>query len=271
MLGNIKMEIIFYITIFCIGTVFGSFFTLAVYRLPIHQDITHERSYCPKCNHKLSFWDMIPILSYIFLGGKCRYCKEKIRPRYLILEVCTGIVFLLLAISICATFKIIEVNILIYIVFALLYISGIIIIAGIDKENHIIHTGTLLYELIIISLYMIYLYIVESANVYRYVIYLIVILGLLINDTLYLKKNLKSNYIIKIIVLSIIMSCFSGESNFILTVIVSLLAIAINNIICKVLNKDISNKNIPIGYFLCCSNIVTMIITNFLVLGGYNG
>ena len=63
---------IFYILIFIIGTLFGSFSTLAVYRLPLHKDITHERSFCPKCNHKLSFWDMIPILSYILLGGKCR-------------------------------------------------------------------------------------------------------------------------------------------------------------------------------------------------------
>ena len=92
-------EIIFYLLFFVIGTVFGSFFTLAVYRIPLHQDITHKRSYCPNCNHRLSFWDMIPIFSYICLGGKCRYCKEKIRIRYLFLEILTGIVFLLFAMS----------------------------------------------------------------------------------------------------------------------------------------------------------------------------
>jgi len=53
------MDIILYILLFCMGTVFGSFFTLAVSRIPIGQDITHERSYCPNCNHKLSFLDMI--------------------------------------------------------------------------------------------------------------------------------------------------------------------------------------------------------------------
>ena len=82
---------------FITGTVFGSFYTLAVYRIPLKQDITHTRSYCPKCNHKLQFFDLIPILSYIFLGGKCRYCKEKIRPRYLILETLSGLVFVLFA------------------------------------------------------------------------------------------------------------------------------------------------------------------------------
>ena len=63
------MEAIIYLYIFLIGTVFGSFFTLAVYRIPLGKDITHTRSYCPNCNHKLSFLDMIPIFSYIFLGG----------------------------------------------------------------------------------------------------------------------------------------------------------------------------------------------------------
>ena len=94
------MDYILYLLIFCIGALFGSFFTLAVYRIPIGQDITHTRSYCPKCNHKLGFWDMIPIFSYVFLGGKCRYCKEKIRPRYLLLEVLSGLVFVLFALSI---------------------------------------------------------------------------------------------------------------------------------------------------------------------------
>ena len=84
------MDIVLYILIFIMGTVFGSFFTLATYRIPRKQDITHTRSYCPNCEHKLGFLDMIPVLSYIFLRGKCRYCKQKISPRYLILEILSG-------------------------------------------------------------------------------------------------------------------------------------------------------------------------------------
>ena len=93
------MDFILYILIFCIGTLFGSFFTLAVYRIPLGKDITHERSFCPNCNHRLEFLDLIPILSYICLGGKCRYCKQKIRPRYFLLEIMSGIVFVLFAMS----------------------------------------------------------------------------------------------------------------------------------------------------------------------------
>src|SRR5574344_2034704 len=154
--------IIFYILIFCIGTVFGSFFTLAVYRIPLHQDIIHKRSYCPNCNYRLSFLDMIPILSYVFLGGKCRYCKKKIRARYLLLEILTGLVFLLFAISLNLNFYSIQISKLSYLIFGLLYIVGIIIIAGIDKEKHNISKPVILYEVVVLTLYMIYLYTVEK-------------------------------------------------------------------------------------------------------------
>lgn len=80
---------------FVIGTLFGSFFSLATYRLPRHQDIIIKRSYCPKCNHNLGFFDLIPILSYLFAKGKCRYCKDKISIRYFLLELSNGIIFLL--------------------------------------------------------------------------------------------------------------------------------------------------------------------------------
>lgn len=80
---------------FIIGTLFGSFFSLATYRIPRHQDILIKRSYCPNCKHNLGFFDLIPILSYTLSKGKCRYCKEKISIRYPILEFTNGIVFLI--------------------------------------------------------------------------------------------------------------------------------------------------------------------------------
>ena len=59
------MDIIVYIFMFTIGIVLGSFYTLAVYRIPLKQDITHTRSYCPKCNHRLEFLDLIVIVVFI--------------------------------------------------------------------------------------------------------------------------------------------------------------------------------------------------------------
>ena len=260
---------IFYILIFCIGAMFGSFFTLAVYRLPLHENITHERSFCPKCHHKLGFWDMIPILSYIALRGKCRYCKEKIRPRYLILEVCSGIVFLLFTISICGTCKL-DVNTIFYIALALLYIAGWFIIAGIDKETRQIHIGVIFYEMCIVAIYMVYLYILTDVNIYRYVIYLFFICLLLILETWYLRKKLKSNYTILTLLIILIMLAFTNRGQMLLTITLTLLAIAIDGILEMFLHKKkhIQIKEamqLPIAYYICVCHIITLIITNLLV------
>ena len=177
------MNTVLYILIFCIGTLFGSFFTLAVYRIPIGKDITHERSFCPNCNHKLEFLDLIPILSYLFLGGKCRYCKQKIRPRYFLLEIMSGIVFVLFAMSLRLDVLTTNVNTLIYFMFGILYLVTLFIIAGIDKEKNEIQKSVLLFGFVVQAIYIIYLYIVESNfNIYRYVIYLSIICILVLID-----------------------------------------------------------------------------------------
>jgi len=269
-------EIIFYALIFIIGTLFGSFFTLAVYRIPLKQDITHKRSYCPNCNHKLSFLDMIPILSYIFLGGKCRYCKQKIRIRYLCLEILTGIVFLLFGMSLNLSFETIEISKFIYLLVGILYIVGLIIIAGIDKERRTIQKSVVLYEIIIMMMYMIYLYVVEKTNIYRYVIYLFMLLILLVIDNIYLKKKLKNYYPIEILQLSIIMAIFSYEIGYIISVILTLISIAIGKVLTNI--KETTNivkkekksyyDNLPFGFYLVVTNIITIIMINFISTWG---
>ena len=263
------VSVIYYILIFCMGAVFGSFSTLAVYRLPLHQDITHKRSYCPNCNHKLSFFDMIPILSYIFLGGKCRYCKNKIRIRYLLLEILTGLTFLFIAMSVKIDLVSFTYDKLIYLTFIFLYVAGIIIIAGIDKEKRQINKPVLLYEIVLLNIYMIYLYVVESANIYRYVIYLFVVVLLLIIDNIILKKKLNNNYTINMLLLSIVMCGFTYEICFIYTTILMLISIAFSLLISKITNKNKDKKenkivNTPIGFYLCISNIICLIFINFI-------
>lgn len=105
---------------FVIGTLFGSFFSLATYRLPRHQDIVFKRSYCPNCNHNLGFFDLIPVLSYLFCGGKCRYCKERISPRYIILEITNGVLFLSLYLIFGYTIKLMIICLLYAVVFVLM-------------------------------------------------------------------------------------------------------------------------------------------------------
>lgn len=208
------MEIIIYILIFITGLMFGSFFSLATYRIPLGKNITHERSFCPNCDHKLSFWDMIPVLSYIFLRGKCRYCSKKIGIRYIFLELFTGTVFLLFAISLNLNFVSIDLSKMIYLILGLLYISGLALIAGIDKEKRIISKQVLAYGMIILFTYILYLYIFAQTNVYRYAIYLFLMCLLIVLNTVLLIKKTKQNYTIDILFLCIYIALFSRRRHF---------------------------------------------------------
>jgi leader peptidase (prepilin peptidase)/N-methyltransferase len=82
--------------IFLFGLIIGSFLNCIVYRLEKEQSFLKGRSYCPSCKHKLGFWDLIPVLSFICLKGKCHYCQKKISSQYPLVELITGILFLLI-------------------------------------------------------------------------------------------------------------------------------------------------------------------------------
>ena len=81
------------IIFFIIGTLMGSFYTVLGTRLPKEEKVLFGKSHCDNCNHPLSMLDMIPIISYIFLGGKCRYCKEKIDSTSTFMELVSGILY----------------------------------------------------------------------------------------------------------------------------------------------------------------------------------
>ena len=267
------MEALIYLPIFIIGTLFGSFFSLAIYRIPIDENITYKRSFCPKCNHKLGFFDLIPILSYVFLKGKCRYCGQKIRIRYLLLELFSGIAFVLMFMSLNINILNIDVDKLIYFVILCLFFVTTVLIAGIDKENIEINKKVFIFGMFTAAAYILYLYIVEKCNIYRYAIYLGVILFLIIIDTLTLKLRAKTNYTIQVLFYSVFISLFLTPELFGIVVIITLLCTIIKIISTKInFNAESTNileetkdssKKVPIGFYLSISAILVIIIDNF--------
>ena len=98
------MEILVYIFVFFFGLIVGSFLNSIIYRLSTgapHQLLFKSggglsRSFCPDCRHTLSWQDLIPLLSFLILKGKCRYCQKPISRQYPLVELVTGILFLLI-------------------------------------------------------------------------------------------------------------------------------------------------------------------------------
>ena len=89
------MNTVYLVLFFITGLVLGSFYNVVGLRICKNESIVYPSSHCTNCNHKLKFYELIPVLSYIFLRGRCKKCKEKISVMYPLVELFTGILFAL--------------------------------------------------------------------------------------------------------------------------------------------------------------------------------
>lgn len=261
------MNIFLYIIIFIMGTLFGSFYTLAVYRIPKKIDIIHTHSFCPNCNHKLGVFELIPVWSYIFLGGKCKQCKQKIRPRYFILEFLSGVAFVLIASALKIDAYNLNIENLIRFAFIVLYLVAIFLIAGIDKEYKKIEKGVLYYAFVVSCSYIIYLCIMEQTSIYRYVMYLVTLIILLILDSEKQIKEANPSYVFENLMLIVVMLINTGEIVTIFSILIVFIAIGITKIIYHLKNdlnksrkehKDLK-EIYKFGYLFGLTNIILFI------------
>jgi len=84
------------IFLFLFGCCAGSFLNVVIYRMPREKSLISPPSACPACNRRIAFYDNIPLLSWLLLRAKCRYCKAPISPRYFVIELLTGLLFAVL-------------------------------------------------------------------------------------------------------------------------------------------------------------------------------
>ena len=94
---NLIPPIFGYIAAGVFGAIIGSFLNVVIHRLPLEESIVFPNSRCPSCGAALAFYDNIPVLSYVVLGGKCRGCKERISFRYPAVELLTAALFVAVA------------------------------------------------------------------------------------------------------------------------------------------------------------------------------
>lgn len=90
------LELTPYIIIFIFGITIGSFLNVCIYRIPLGESIVMAPSHCMTCGRKLKWYDMVPVFSWLVLGGKCRNCKSKISVQYPIIEGVNGILYVMI-------------------------------------------------------------------------------------------------------------------------------------------------------------------------------
>lgn len=130
------MDLYFKIISFIMGITFGSFFNVCIFRIPEKKSIANPPSHCYNCNTRLKPIDLVPILSWTLLRGKCRYCGQKISPRYALVELLTGILFVLV-------YNVYKMNVIT--IYYLLLVSLLVIITFIDIDHYIIPDGLIIF------------------------------------------------------------------------------------------------------------------------------
>lgn len=127
--------------IFIFGILFGSFLNCFIYRLEEGKSIWRGRSHCTQCKHQLGFLDLFPILSFVCLKGRCKYCKKKISFQYPLVEFATGFLFVLVFIKYFGTifaFQSLGVAAYLLLFRDFFFISSLIIIFVYDLKHSII-------------------------------------------------------------------------------------------------------------------------------------
>ena len=121
-----------YIIIFLYGIVIGSFLNVCIFRIPKQENIVKIRSHCMNCGYQLKWYDLVPVFSYLCLGGKCRSCKQKISVQYPLIELLNGVLY-------CIVFAVygISVEALLYALLA----SALIALSVIDFRTYEIPVG----------------------------------------------------------------------------------------------------------------------------------
>ena len=158
------------------GIVIGSFLNVLILRLPLKESITLKRSHCMTCGHTLSWYELIPLFSYLFLGGKCRHCKAHISVQYPIVEAANGILYVVFFLA-----KGITVETFLYCLAA----SALLALSVIDWRTQEIPLGFILF---ILTLGLVRLF-TDLENWSQYVIGLFAVSVFLLLIDLVTKKN----------------------------------------------------------------------------------
>lgn len=118
-----------YIIVGAFGAIIGSFLNVVIHRLPLEESVAFPSSKCPSCSKDIAFYDNVPVLSYVLLGGRCRSCKTSISARYPAVELLTALLFL------AVTWR---TGLTLALPFDLIFVSALVALVFIDAEHMIL-------------------------------------------------------------------------------------------------------------------------------------
>lgn len=243
---------IIYLYLFIAGLVLGSFYTVVGLRGPLNKSIIKPRSHCENCNHQLSWYELIPVLSYIIQKGKCRSCNQKISIIYPLIELLCGFLF-------CLSYYIYGFA---YQTLIMLVLSSLLIIIFVSDfkyyiilDSPLIISSALIFLIkLIFSGYRQALISLLCGLTMFLVMYLIKLLG----DKIFQRESLGGGDIKLSFVIGLTLNI---RLAFISIVLASFIALPYALYLMK---KD-GNKEMPFGPFLVSGLLVTFLLSNYII------
>ena len=231
---------------FLFGSIIGSFLNVVIWRIPRDESIVSPPSHCPGCQKNIAPYDNIPLISWLFLQGKCRHCKQKISSRYFFVELLTGVLTLFMVLTYSFSPELILKLIFVYMLIAITYI---------DYDHYIIPNQFILmgFAIIIPALFfewlpISYLNALYGALCFGGFLYFIGQVGFLI-----LKKDSMGFGDVK---LGLILGGLLGLKLSILALFLSFLISALFTIIGISIFKMKAKGEIPFGPFMAAATLI---------------
>ena len=258
-------DLFFYLVIFVFGLIVGSFLNCVVYRLEIGGSFLKGRSFCPHCKHELSWQDLIPVFSLLFLKGKCRYCQQKISLQYPLVELATGVLFVLIFYFWLSGFGW-SVSVGIWELMYLFIVSGLMIVIFVYDLKHFIIPDRIIYPAIVVAfLYSIFysLFIIHNPE------FLVQTLSSAFGAALFFLLIVlvsRGRWMgVGDIKLAFFMGLFLGWPNILVALFLAFLVGAVIGAILMLLKKKTLKSEIPFGPFLVAGTFLALFLGEKLI------
>lgn len=250
------MDIYYGVVIFIFGLILGSFYTVVGERLPEGKSIVNPPSHCPNCNHRLGIMELIPVLSFIFLGGKCKNCKSKIPVLSTLIEILTALLFLIAYIKFGISIKLF---------ISLIFISILVIVIVSDIRYMVICDEVLIIgNILIFILLLISIGLKESfvSLVYGIASLLIMLLIKTLGDIIFKKESMGGGDIKLMFTFGLVLGIPNSVASIFLASFIGLP-------ISLIMMRQNSSHELPFGPYLSIAAIILLLseidIVNVLV------
>ncbi|GKX64836.1 prepilin peptidase [Inconstantimicrobium mannanitabidum] len=237
--------------IFVIGIVIGSFLNVCIYRIPNEESIAYPPSHCGNCNSQLKPLDLIPIFSYIFLRGRCRYCKLKISIQYPIIELLNGVVYVLLYLKLGLTIEFVKLCVL---------VSLLIVIGIIDYKTKFVYRNTVIFGMVMGVIFISISSIMYKQNFYNYLLGAIIGFGVIFLIVILTRGMGEGD-----IEIALICGLFLGVQNIIVTLFLAFVIGGIVGIIILLLKLKGKKEEIAFGPYLAIGALIAMLFGNKII------